>query len=141
MGLILASQLNHWLLRRYSYSQIMEAVIGVALLVGTLLAYQSWMGYPKLWSLLFPLFLFVGTLGLMFPNSTAGALAGQERRAGSASAVLGTLQYGLAALASAAMGFLSHHTPFGLGWALMACALLSLLTFRFLLSGKETKGR
>lgn len=45
-----------------------------------------------------PLFLLVGSLGLVFPNGTALALAGQKQAAGSASAPLRLLQFALGAV-------------------------------------------
>lgn len=47
-----------------------------------------------------PLFTAVGSLGLVFGNDTAVALGAVPQIAGSASAVLGALQFGLAALVS-----------------------------------------
>jgi DHA1 family bicyclomycin/chloramphenicol resistance-like MFS transporter len=56
--------------------------------------------------LVVPLFGFIASLGFIFPNSAALAMAQQGRRAGSAAALLGTIQFGLATLASALVGAL-----------------------------------
>ncbi len=133
VGLIGASQLNSWLLRRYTYTQIIEAVISVATLAGALVAYEAWHEFQSPLALLVPLFFFVASLGMAFPNSTAGALAEQGHQAGSASALLGTIQYGGAALASAAVGALNHYTLTGMGWIIAGCSVLSLVAFRVLL--------
>jgi DHA1 family bicyclomycin/chloramphenicol resistance-like MFS transporter len=54
---------------------------------------------PAFW-LTVPLFTAVGSLGLVFGNDTAVALGAVPQIAGSASAVLGAMQFGLAALVS-----------------------------------------
>jgi len=82
IGLIGASQLNTWLLRTRSYAQVLHLVIPVSTGAAVLLASRIELGLPG-WVSIVCLFLFVASLGLVFPNSTAGALAEQSERAGS----------------------------------------------------------
>ncbi|MGC8507267.1 MAG: multidrug effflux MFS transporter, partial [Thiomonas sp.] len=51
-----------------------------------------------------PLFAALSSLGFSFPNATALALAHQVGRVGSAAALLGSLQFTLAALSGSAVG-------------------------------------
>jgi DHA1 family bicyclomycin/chloramphenicol resistance-like MFS transporter len=139
-GLILASQLNNWLLRRYSYQRVLEGSLRVAAPAAVVLAGMGLTHSGGL-AITVPLFIFIASLGLVFPNSTAGALAGQGHQAGTASAVLGVVQYGGAALASAAVGALHHFTSAPLQVTMGLCGVLSLLAFSQLIGGSDGPGR
>lgn len=60
-------------------------------------------GAPALW-LVAPIFTAIAAMGLIFGNATALALEAVPRAAGTASAVLGALQFGLGALVSPLVG-------------------------------------
>lgn len=116
-GLIAASQLNarllrhrdmHWLLRRGVMS---VALTGMTLAV---LASLDWLPLPLL---LAGLFLFISSLGFISPNASAAALAHQGKHAGTASALMGALQFVLATAAGAAMSL--WHTPSALPLAMV----------------------
>ncbi|MCV7012730.1 multidrug effflux MFS transporter [Mycolicibacterium madagascariense] len=62
------------------------------------------------WLLAIPLWVAVASLGLVFGNVTALALGAVSHGAGSASAVLGALQFGLGALVSPLVGIGGEHT-------------------------------
>jgi len=75
--------------------------VGIALVLASTVAFALLVvtGAPVFW-LAVPLFTAVGSLGLVLGNATALALGAVPSAAGSASAVLGALQFGLAALVS-----------------------------------------
>lgn len=131
-GLIMASQLNSWLLSRYSYQQVLERALQVAAVAAVVLAVMGWSGRGGL-AITAPLFVFIASLGMVFPNSTAGALAGQGHQAGTASAVLGVIQYGGAAVASGLVGALHALTAAPLQTTIGLCGVLSLLAFNTLM--------
>ena len=62
---------------------------------------SDWGGLP---ALLAPLFGYLASLGFTAPNAMANALAHQGTRAGSASALIGTLQFAVATVSSALVG-------------------------------------
>ncbi|WP_225412879.1 multidrug effflux MFS transporter [Stigmatella hybrida] len=99
-GLILNSQINRRLLGRYSPGQLLQWAIWGSLLAAALVWTIAFTGWGGLWGMAGALFLFISTLGFIPPNSTALALENHGKRAGIASAVLGALQFTLAALAS-----------------------------------------
>lgn len=136
-GLILASQLNTWLLDRYSYQRVLAHALQVAAAAALVLAVMGLTGSGGL-LVMAPLFVFISSLGLVFPNSTAGALAQQGHQAGTASAVLGVIQYGGAALASAAVGMLHKFTNAPLQLTIGMCGVLSLLAFFWLLGSPRS---
>jgi len=69
---------------------VLALAAAVAMLVGVLVS-------DSVWALLPPLLVLVGCSGLILPNATALALAEQGEAAGTASALVGLTQFGLAA--------------------------------------------
>jgi DHA1 family bicyclomycin/chloramphenicol resistance-like MFS transporter len=102
-GLIAASQLNGWLLRRVSMGRLLSIGLWLAALATLIGLSGALLGDPGLGLLLPVLFLMLVGLGFVTPNASAIALARQGRRAGSAAALMGTLQYGLGVVAGAAL--------------------------------------
>lgn len=65
--------------------------------------------------------------GFIFPNTSALALSPFKALAGSASALLGCIQMGLGALASAAVSYLHDNTAMPMLAVMCTCAALSLV--------------
>src|SRR2546430_10191203 len=89
LGIVLFSQLNGWLLGRFSPSALLSAALLLNLVggLGVLAAVASG-SHPRRW-LLPPPFLVVASVGVGGPNTTALALAGHPETARSASPLLG----------------------------------------------------
>lgn len=126
-GFILMAQVNARLIRLHGPQYWLlrwSALHGLAglVLLGVALAHPA----ALVW-LLPPLFGSIATLGGMVPNATACALAGQGENAGSASALLGSVQFGIAALASAAVGALHDGSAVPMAGVMAASAVVSLL--------------
>ena len=79
-------------------------------------------------SLVLPMAIYLAGLGMMLPQSIAGAMTPFPERAGAASALLGLVQQSAAALCGAAVGALlgSSAWPLAAAVAAMGCATLAL---------------
>jgi len=126
-GLITSSQLNNLFLRRFTSAQIIKAVMITQTSVGLLLFAGSALGWYELYSTIFLIFLFLSCQGFTFPNSAALSLAPFTKEAGSAAALMGALQMGLGALASACVGLLNNGTVLPMTGIMAACALGGLI--------------
>ena len=73
------------------------------------------------------LFAFTAMSGLIMANSIAGALASFPERAGTASALVGAIQFGMGMVGSALVGSLADGTPWPLGWVIAVSGVGSLL--------------
>lgn len=125
-GLIGASQFNRLLLRREETAVILwRALLLQALAAVALVAAASFTA-PSLLTIGLPLLLVVLLLGLVLPNATALALAPFDRDAGTASALLGALQYGLPGLATLAIGLLHDGTPRPMAFAVLGFVIAAL---------------
>jgi DHA1 family bicyclomycin/chloramphenicol resistance-like MFS transporter len=84
----------------------------IATVVLTVMAFGQWLGVlPDLWWLIgLPIAISMATQGFTMPNATVGALSRHAAHAGSASALLGTLQFSLAATSGLLAGMFSDGT-------------------------------
>ena len=80
--------------------------------------------------LLIPLFGYSITLGFTAPNAMANALAHQGIRAGSASALLGALQFGIATLSSSLVGLAGGGSALPMAAVIAGCGLLAYIAHR-----------
>lgn len=109
-GLILASQFNRVLLRRFTAQQILRTTYALNAVCVLLLLAQvmtGWGGFPAVVGLLG---VSVALTGLIFPNGTALAMAPVGEVAGSASALMGTLQFAVGGVAASLVGALHDGT-------------------------------
>ncbi|MCC3772279.1 multidrug effflux MFS transporter, partial [Streptomyces sp. UNOC14_S4] len=128
-GIMLLGQGNALLLRRTSPQVLLRAGLilcaagGAALLLSVL----ADLGLP---AVLASLFALVGSIGLIMPNATALSLAGQSEGAGTASALLGLLQYALGGIAAPLTGLGSPAPSMAVVVAVFAAAALLTLVRR-----------
>jgi MFS transporter, DHA1 family, multidrug resistance protein len=130
LGIVLASQLNGWLLGRYSPAALLSAGLLVNLAGGLgVLAAVVFGGHQLLW-LLPPLFLVVSMTGVVVPNTTALALSGHADVTGSASALLGLGQFVFGAAAAPLVGLGGKGTALPMGIVIATlCVSASALLF------------
>lgn len=130
VGLIAASQINGRLAHRYGPRQILRRVLPVTALAGLVLLFNVSTGIAGFAGLLAPLFVCVASVGFVVPNTMVLAMAPHGSVAGTASALLGTVQFGLGAAAGAAVSTLNNGTAVPLGAVIATCAVGALLSYR-----------
>jgi DHA1 family bicyclomycin/chloramphenicol resistance-like MFS transporter len=106
VALIGATQLTARLLRRWAPRQILVAGLAIGTASGALLVAVTAIGLGGLPALLVLLWVVLAGQGLAFPTIPALAMARYEKTAGSAAALLGAAQMGVAALAAPVVGLL-----------------------------------
>lgn len=124
IGIFLAAQLNRLLLPRLGPHRILKLTANTAAVAGCLLVLESWSGFGGFYLFFATLFVCVASLGLIFPNATAAAMVPFGTEAGTASAVLGLLQYAVGAGAGAAVGLLANDTAVPMAGAIAVCEIL-----------------
>lgn len=129
LGFIIMSQMNRLLLRHFSYKTIFRVALKVLLVAGLVLAVCGLVGVP-LWLFLIPLFIYVASLGVVSPNGMAGALEGEARRAGAASALAGSLQFSMSFIFSGAVGIIHATDPLPLCLIIAGGAIIANLFAR-----------
>ncbi|MFT4266202.1 MAG: multidrug effflux MFS transporter [Xenophilus sp.] len=127
-ALVVFSQLNRGLLRRFQPGMVMgpALVLNCMAGLGTLAAAAA----DSLPGLLVALWLAIGALGLIGANAAATAMAASRSHPGSGSSLVGVLQFGFAFLVSGLVAALQNGTAWPMTGAIAACgALASLLWF------------
>ena len=132
IGIITASQINRWLAGRYDARQIISAVLPVSVTAGLVLLLDAYTGFGGFAGILLPLFFYIATHGFIMPNTTALAMAPHGAVAGSASALLGTIQFVLGASAGALVSALGNGTAIPLAAVIAGCGALAFATFHLM---------
>jgi len=139
VGLISSSQLNTVMLRKYKSEQIVivallcQSAIGLFLVAGTII------GFLGLYSTIILCFLFLSCQGFTFPNTSALSLAPFSKNAGSASALLGSVQMGIGAFTSAMVSYLNNGTAVPMAGVMASCAFCAFLIL--IIGGKMIRSK
>jgi len=134
-GLIAASQVNARLVGRVSTDRLLARANAANALFGIALVITAWTGFGGFIGILVPLFGYMASLGFSFPNAAAGAMAPFPERAGSASALLGTVQFTIAAIAGAVVGAAHDGTALPMAAVIAVCGVTAFAAQRVLLAG------
>ncbi|WP_412540924.1 multidrug effflux MFS transporter [Longispora sp. K20-0274] len=129
LTLVVFGQLNGMLVKRFRPVTLLRAGLGITLLGGLLLL-TAVLGGLGLGVVLPALALVVGSMGVIFPNLTVLAMADHGATAGTASAVLGTVQYIVGSAAVPLVGLAGDHTalPMAIVVASLAAAAIGAYT-------------
>ncbi len=130
-GLITSSQLNNQLLKKYSSQQIVQLALTVQTITGIVLFSATALGWLHLYSTIALIFVYLSCQGFNFPNASALSMAPFTKHAGSASALMGAIQMGMGALASAAVGLFTPHNALPLTGVMCACVVLAWILLFF----------
>lgn len=107
---IVASQISPMLLPRYGAHRLLRVAATSFLLSAVALAVCAVAGLGRAYGLVVPVMAAMACLGFIMPNATVGALSRHAAHAGSASALMGTITFGLAACSGALVGILTDGT-------------------------------
>lgn len=122
-GLIAASQMNAFLLRRLSGRAILNMSMTVHLAAALALVGVCVLLPDKLVPLMGCLFVLIGSLGFIGANATAAAMARAGGRIGAAAALTGIIQFALAAGAGALVGALNDGTAMPMALSIAGLSL------------------
>ncbi len=130
VGFIGGSQLNILINRKYSSEQIFRVALHVLVITSIIFVVGSLNNWYGLEATIVLFFIALSCLGLTNHNATALALAPFSKNVGSASALLGFLQIGVAGLASAGVGLFNatDSIPIALIMTITAVIAFGILT-------------
>lgn len=133
LGLIAASQINVRLLKRSTPERVAGRAVlvsvgaGLCLLAASLLPVG--LGTTAFVALLVPLFFCVATNGLINPNATALGMAPFGDRAGTASALIGSISFAIAGITSAVVSAFPARSALPMAAVIAAVELLAIFSF------------
>lgn len=125
---IVGSQINPRILQRFGAERVTRAAIRSFLAATAVLTLVAVIG-PTEWgrfgwlAVALPIAISMGSQGFTMPNATVGALSHHAAHAGSASALMGTMQFTLAAISGVAAGLAGDGTARPMAILMLAGAI------------------
>ncbi len=107
---ILSSQVNPSLILRFGPARVIRAGVSVYLVATCTMLVLAVLHLGGAAGIVLPAVFAMGSMGLVMPNAAVGALSRHAAQAGSASAMMGTLQFCLAAASGVLVGALTDGT-------------------------------
>lgn len=127
IGVMAMSVVNRRLVQRHALSSLLKISLAVAALAVVILATGVRLYIGGIGLIVVSVFLFFSMNGVIAATSTAAALDEAGAFAGSASALIGSLQYGSGIISSLLLAWLRDGTPWTMAWIMAAFTLASLL--------------
>jgi DHA1 family bicyclomycin/chloramphenicol resistance-like MFS transporter len=106
-----------------------------------LLFVGAWTGFLQLYGVATLLFVYVASVGCLFPNITAMAMAPQGARAGSASAMIGVLQFSLAATSASLIGVANSGDAMPVAALIGICGVSAAVLYWAMVHGSRAERR
>lgn len=111
VGIMALSFINRTLVSRFSLDSLLRCATAFSAMALVILCALFYLGIGGIYSVVIMVFFFFSMNGTVAANSTAAALDGVPEIAGSASALIGSLQYGSGIISSLLLAWLSTGTP------------------------------
>jgi DHA1 family bicyclomycin/chloramphenicol resistance-like MFS transporter len=127
LGLIAASQVNARIVERVGPRRLLRRALVCVMASASTLLVVVLVGGLSVWALLVPMFAIVSSLAFILPNATALALADQAGVAGTASALLGVIQFLVGAFAAPIVGVGGPDTAVPMGVVMVVLAAGALV--------------
>jgi MFS transporter, DHA1 family, multidrug resistance protein len=133
------SQVNSYILRWFSSKRIIVWALSLQCVFSGLFLLAAANNLLNLYTTVAFIALFLACLGFINPNASALALAPFQKNAGSASALMGALQMGLGALASAAISMFAANVVWPMPAVMFTAAVIAVLCLS--IGSKQIKNR
>ncbi|AVE49880.1 Bcr/CflA family drug resistance efflux transporter [Serratia marcescens] len=127
VGLMAVSMVNRRLVHRYPLEMLLKNAVFIATIAALVLAVTTGLGVGGLFLIVGAVFVFFSMNGIIAATSTACALDAVPNVAGSASALMGALQYGSGIISSLLLALFSDDTPWTMGWIIAVFTAASAL--------------
>jgi DHA1 family bicyclomycin/chloramphenicol resistance-like MFS transporter len=127
VGLVLSSQINRVLLKRHSAPQVLRTAAAAQFFLIMLLVIGGFTGFVGKAAILGLIFCYLFGFGCIMSNAIALALEPFTRNAGTASALIGSLQMVAGALSSGLVSYLHNGTMMPMVLMMAGCTCIGLL--------------
>lgn len=130
---IVAAQVNARLVNRLATKYLIQIPVLIMGICGVVLCVNALFHIGGLLGIALPVVCYMLCIGFIVPNATAQAMAPFSVNAGSASALLGVLQFSFAAVSSITLGFLHTNPLHAMGITILLCSVGVVITYFTLL--------
>lgn len=130
IGFITVAQINAYFLKRVSIENAMAKIIYVPAIAGLALIFIG-TNNPTVLPFTITVFIFLASIGAISPTTTAIALSKQSKHSGSASALLGAIQFGFATITSILISGLHDGGLGSMSLVIGICGILACVVYKF----------
>jgi DHA1 family bicyclomycin/chloramphenicol resistance-like MFS transporter len=127
VGFIGSNQLNTLLIKRFKSEQVINAALISQVILSVVFVTGAFGGWFNLAGTITMIFFILSCVGLTNPNTAALSMAPFPKNAGVASALLGTMQLGLGAAASACIGVFSSRSATPMAVIMAGSSVIALV--------------
>ncbi|MEO3988673.1 multidrug effflux MFS transporter [Pseudocitrobacter cyperus] len=132
VGVMGLSAANRRLVHRYPLETLLKGAVLIAATASLVLAVATKLNIGGIALIALAIFILFSMNGIIAATATAAALDAAPNAAGSASALIGSLQYGSGIISSLLLAMFSDGTPWTMGWVItlftLASAAMALTT-------------
>jgi len=118
--------------RKLTPDQILLRGLVVSVSGGAVMSGLALEGVNTVWAVILPQIVFIAGVGMVLPQTMAGALASFPGMAGSASALFGFIQMVVAAIVGVLVGYFHNGTPVVMAVIIGICAVSALASYLLL---------
>ena len=130
IGMTISGQINTILLKKFSSEKITFNALVIQSIIGVIMLVMYEVGWVNLFTTVIFICIFLSMLGLIFPNTSAMTLEPFSRNAGTASALMGSLQLGMGAMVTGIVNVIPHHGGHLIYIIMLICCVVSILVFQ-----------
>ncbi|MGH2328130.1 multidrug effflux MFS transporter [Campylobacter taeniopygiae] len=123
-GFVICANINARLVLKFESKKILSKAL-VVMLLSTIVLLVNACFFPNLFLFEFSLFTSIAMLGFIAPNTVTLAMARFKENSGTASAILGAMQFGFAGAISYIVGAINANTPIILALVMFICVLIA----------------
>lgn len=127
LGVMAMSMVNRRLVQRYPLEMLLKRAVMVSTVAALVLALLVKLQWGGIVAIVICIFVFFAMNGIIAATSTAAALDSVPQIAGSASALIGSLQYGSGIISSLLLALFNDGTPWTMSWIITLFTLASAL--------------
>jgi len=127
-GFVIGANINAKLVQKLHPQKILEKSLLIMLVFVIVLILNAFF-MPNFWFFEISIFVIIAMLGFIAPNTTTLAMARFKEYSGTASAVLGMVQFALAGFISFIVGLSNANTPLYLAFIMSICVLSANLIY------------
>lgn len=138
LGIVLMSSLNKKLSQRLSVITRLKLGAYIQFFGATVLFYAGCISAAPLWLVILGLFFAVSGIGFTGPNATALAMAKQGARAGTASALMGSVQFASGLMGGVILNFLVWDALLNMGILTLIFTVLGLIPILMIRQQQES---
>lgn len=127
---IAASQISPLLVPRFGAGRMLRVATSLYLAAALVMLACAVLDVGGVFGIVPPIMVVMGSMGFILPNAAVGALSSHAAQAGTASALMGTLQFVLAAFSGALVGLLADGTARPMAGLIVAAAVAGVIMDR-----------